>query len=461
MFLAQATEKLSKTLSKYSTLIKQEKLILSKREVECKMQECTKLISEINEALDIDPLEVLEKVESILEHIHRACVSIETSEQAMLPKQKTILLEGPQNRKFVLSVNIPRPQINFKDRASTHSAKTEDLPQNHTDNPEPALEEAQISAAQEKEDRRQALHLLHAEMSQKPIGRAEATSQIISTEEACVEANAEILRHRVVGVDIKTHRFRSYAGFTCYIQVSTPECVYLFDMLSLRNHSKLLTFLEAASVVKVMHKEQKKRAWLQKDLKYSVKYSVDVLNMAGLPEDGRKIGSAVKLVSEEPLKKQFHLIDWRYTPVSMEMHTELVDSVKHLLPIASFLCAKSMEQAFVDGYKHQVAQAEKKPTAEEFLISHGIEPDEPFVKIFLLRDFIAKQEDESPEFLITNRQLVTFIREKPRTPEQVFELFQNISPLFKANLNNFMNLLHAKSKQSAFNMTALKGQPSK
>lgn len=449
MLLSHSTERLSKILSKYSTIIKQEKLILTEEEIHKKIELSKKLISETKALLEIDSLEMLKRIEGILEDIHKTCTNTHSAEESALPEQKTILLETARKRKFILSVNIPRPQTSFKDKINNYVMKAEGFVGTYRKEAEP------VEGILESTTDQETLQFLYKSLLE--INTASGVNGIhyIASKEDCRMANEDILEKTVIGVDVKTHRFRSYKGFTCYIQVSTSNAIYIFDMMALRNHSELLTFWEAP-IVKVFYKELEKKEWLKKDLNYRVLHSVNLLSFSGLPREIHRLGAAVKYATGENLEKQFHLVDWRHTPMSQEMYIELIEQVKYLLPVAVSLARSTNMQEFVEAYRYAQEPTKQKLTPEALMMANQIEPEESLVKIFLLRDFIAKQEDESPQFLMTDRQLITFIREKPSTPEEVFALFQNISPLFKANLNNFIKLLQPKRSQISFNMTALK-----
>ncbi|KAI5193309.1 exosome complex exonuclease RRP6 [Nematocida minor] len=454
MFLTQATDRLSKTLTKYSSIIQQEKLIIPENELREKTEHCRQLIQEIENTLQTDSFSLLQEVENICEDIHKVCANLKITEESILPPQKTILLKI-ENKNFILSKNIPRPQINFKDRRrNNYSVEETKTTEKHTLPAEIPLNQG--STAESDETFRNTLSFLHSSLLSLHETPEKKNVQYISTEEDCKMANSLILQQNVIGVDAKKHTFRSYNGFTCYIQVSTHDSIFLFDMIALRNHSKLLTFWDVESIVKVFYKEKKKTEWLRKDLKYTIKSTVDIMNMHGMPAHINSLHSAICEITGNIVKKQFHLVDWRYKPISQEILSELETGVGYLLEIAAELARNTTQEEFVDKYRNTCEEEKTKTDPEEFCNKYGVEMNESFLKIFLLRDFIAKEEDESPQFLMTDRQLAMFIKTQPASPEDVFKVFPNISPLFKANLNNFLNLLKIKTKPTSFNMTALK-----
>ncbi|KAI5141590.1 exosome complex exonuclease RRP6 [Nematocida parisii] len=468
MLLPQATERLSKALTKYTNMIKQEKLIMTEAEISSKLHQCQELIGQVENQISTEPLSLLKTIEDILEDIHKTCTNTENvKEENIIPDPTTILIESATKKKFVLSKNIPRPQINFKNR-DVYAMKPEGFYHSNSfirtaqsaKTPAETVEvdSQTVEGCENIEDATRSI-LMKLYSSTKII---DVTTEIspniyyIKTAEECKMANTHILQEAAVGVDIKTHKFRSYSGFTCYIQVATLESIYLFDMIELRNNSELLTFWSNSSVVKVFYKATEKVYWLKKDLQYTVKAYVDLLSIYGYPEEVTNLGRAVMYATGRKLRKQLQLMDWRYKPISVEMCTDLTEQVGYLLLSVAGMAKKCTEEQFVSGYNYKAKKIESDLSPEEFLLSKNIEPTEISVKLHMLRDFIAKQEDESPQFLMTDKQLVRFIKEQPTTQEQVFSLFKNISPLFKANLNNFINLLHSTHKTSSFNMTALK-----
>lgn len=460
MFLAQATEKLSKTLSKYSSILKQEKLILPEKELSEKLDKCRKLIEEIEKYLGIEPFDLLKNIENILEEIHKACACTKIHEESVLPEQRTVLLKYKE-KKFILSKNIPRPQINFKDRINNYAISSEGglsirTMQRKTASSEGTNGDGSILSEENTNCLLECLSLLHRILVSIEDGFETKNIYHITTEEACIEANTRISQESVIGVDLKKHNFRSYNGFTCYIQVCTVDGVYIFDMIALRNHSSILTFWERTDIIKVFYKREEKVEWLKKDLNYTVNSSVDLLSLCGVPESVNTLYSAIDKIGGIKIRKEFLLIDWRHKPITEEILKELVNHVKYLLYISTVLAKNTTEKQFVEMYKNISKSKRSSRSPEEFAQKYSLEVNESFLKIFLLREFVAKQEDESIYFLMTDRQLATFIKEQPTSPEEVFNLFPNISPLFKSNINNFLNLLNTKPKNASFNISLLK-----
>src|SRR5699024_7317434 len=98
--------------------------------------------------------------------------------------------------------------------------------------------------------------------------------------------------------------------------------------------------------------------------------------------------------------------DWRYRPITREVHKHLVDQVLYLLPL---LCKIAQDLSSISFCQRLCAQTDVKfssDTASEFAKKYGIKETPILIEIFLLRQFIAKQEDESPHFVMTDRQLL-------------------------------------------------------
>ncbi|OAG28886.1 exosome complex exonuclease RRP6 [Nematocida displodere] len=436
MTLTKQASKLLRTLERNKTLVAQEKLLLPEDALADKIGACNLLVEKGIAALSINEEKAIAAIERALETIHQICA--DTFSVPALPTQKTVLITN-QEKRFILSTNIPRPQIDFKDRQSKYTCANT--------GPEQLIAQFPLSAAELTR-----IHPLLAKASPTPPKRVVH----VETKEDLQAANAEILKHAVIGVDVKSHSFRSYKGFICYIQASTEEQIYLFDMLALRNVSEHMTFLFCEKTVKIFYKLPKKKKAIEKDFGRSVPLALDVavLSQASMPVC--LLNRMIKLYLNVQIHKEFHLIDWRYRTLTREIETQLTNDVKYLIPLAAVISQQLLLQTFLNISFNDKPLEHSPITPEEFASTHQIENTHSLKEVLLLREFIAKQEDESPDFILTSKQVTTLLKQMPTTPEDVFSLLPKISSLFKANLNNFLRVLHPAGRPSAFNLDALK-----
>lgn len=437
MSLTQAAAKLISTLEGLLGVLKQEKLVLPEEEARARQSECLALVAEIQQQMNTNDQQLLGAIEQILERAARYCAQTVT-DVALANTPQTVLLKH-QSKSFVLSKNIPRPQINFQSRDNQYPPTQELL------TPEGGAS-GQISAAALPE-----LHRLLCEMTCS----TPPSATLVDSKEALARANSAIAQEAVVGVDIKTHTFRSYKGFICFLQVATPSELYVFDMLALRAQAKELSFLSSPKVAKIFYGLPQKRYWIDRDTPLSLAGGVD---LAALAADAAHLNGAIRAHLGIVATKEFVLLDWRYREVTEEMYTQLKNDVKHLLPLAIALARKTPLDECQRRLGAPAKYTGRAASPEAFAAKYGLPVTRALMEVFSLREFIAKQEDESPSFVLTNRQMQLFLTASPGTPEEAFRTLPRVSSLFKANLNNFLRVLHAKPRANPFDMALLTSQ---
>lgn len=449
MSLAHASTKLIKVLERYASVLKQERVIMPQKDMLERKMKIEQLIYMIKQMIckNISTSTILNQIEEVLEHVHKVCMCDNNKIEHCIPPQNPLLIQH-KNRKIVLSKNIPKPQVDFKDRDSKYTLTEE-------------REEKTYKHFPLTEQDAQKVYNLALEMNTNTNMNIDVCYSVkyICTKEDLDKANEEILKESVIGVDIQKHTFRSYKGFLCYMQVSTKTQIYIFDMLSLRSHSQSMYFLQSENIYKVMHKMYSKRYWIEKDMKCIVPKAIDIDNLANTLFSSPSSQSLVQLVKrylKVEYKRELDLFDWRYRPITREVHKHLVDQVLYLLPL---LCKVAQDLSSISFCQRLCAQTDVKfssDTASEFAKKYGIKETPILIEIFLLRQFIAKQEDESPHFVMTDRQLLLLIESHPETPAEIFSLFPKTSSLFKANMNNFLRALRPSASDKSFSIDGLK-----
>ncbi|KAI5190755.1 exosome complex exonuclease RRP6 [Nematocida sp. AWRm77] len=439
MSLTQASSKLIATLEAFLGVIKQERLIVSEEDVSARRKECLSLAEDIESTLAIEEHALMEKIEKILDVTARCCskLPVDASAEGSLAKPKTVLLTH-KNKAFVLSKNIPRPQIDFKDKEGKYSVTRQEKADSSIGLSARALSHA---------DLQRAYCTLEKEECCTPHGCC-----IVSTKEELEQVNALIEKEAVVGVDVKMHTFRSYRGFVCFLQVATSKCVYVFDVLALRKHTEMLSFLSSAQVLKVFYNLPKKAYWIKKDMGISVVQGID---LAALDKDARSLNASIRAHLGLVQAQVYTLVDWRLRDITAEMQKQMENEVQHLVPLSVALVRGMSLEKFAEQLSVLEEYVPLVSTPESFSLRYGVPLTQKVVDVFSLRDFIAKQEDESPAFVLTNRQMQMFLSASPKTPEETFALFPRISSLFKANLTNFLRVLHTHTKPKPFNMAQL------
>lgn len=67
----------------------------------------------------------------------------------------------------------------------------------------------------------------------KPV--TETPLHEISTVEELEKLVKELMKYKVIAVDLEHHSYRTFMGLTCLMQISTADADYIIDTLALRD----------------------------------------------------------------------------------------------------------------------------------------------------------------------------------------------------------------------------------
>jgi hypothetical protein len=190
-------------------------------------------------------------------------------------------------------------------------------------------------------------------MMQQEVARLAPLSDVRFTLIASVgdleAAAARLLAATAVGVDVE-HSPKSFHGFVCTVQLSTPDEDFLVDCMvpQVRHAFRTLLgpLLWATSVLKVFHSASNDMRWLSSNFGVAVRHYVDTGVLAKLqPQastDGGPAGKAqdnglaALLMTHFRIKsdKRFQRADWRLRPIPAEMLAYARTDTRYLLPLA-------------------------------------------------------------------------------------------------------------------------------
>lgn len=226
-----------------------------------------------------------------------------------------------------------------------------------------------------------------------------------------------------VCISVFDHDYRSYEGFACIIAVYvTSGVVYIIDAIKFRDIITDLRLLRH-SVNKIIHC-RKCVERLKKDFG-----EIQAYQNFDFPET--KI-----------------YIDWRIRPLP----SELIDIICTNLTM--------MVECLNDNLP---AEVHYPSLEDEFLVfteKYGFPSNHEIAQnLFKLRQYLAKKNDESPNYIITDSQLCDLIVNNPTEIEEFDTLFQRMSPLLRLHAIDFLLILRRRSK--AFSMAELKEIPNK
>ncbi|KAL3674521.1 hypothetical protein V7S43_000469 [Phytophthora oleae] len=289
------------------------------------------------------------------------------------------------------------------------------------------------------------------EASEEPyemVGLDEASYLWVNTEEKLVQMMKLLLaaEARVIAVDLEHHSYRSYMGLTCLMQISTAREDFLVDTLALRGKLQTLNqvFCDPEKV-KVLHGSDMDIMWLQRDLGLYMVNLFDTGRAARLLEYPRfSLAYMLKRHCNIDADKQYQLADWRIRPLEKNMIKYAREDTRYLLFIYDQLKkellqagAKSREsllfQALQNSSKLCLQVYEKPRPTEEDALAVGEKlkgtvnirelselQKRVIVELYLWRDRLARQEDESVAYVMPNHVLMKLTKHLPVRSDELF-----------------------------------------
>lgn len=252
----------------------------------------------------------------------------------------------------------------------------------------------------------------------------------VNTKKKLFNMAKKLAKCKELAFDIENHQERSYLGFTCLVQVSTRKEDFVIDAMNLRKHmfAALSKVLLDPSIVKVFHAADMDMQWLERD------FGLYVVNMFDTGKASRALGypaSLAYLLSRycdvnSPNKKSFQLADWRVRPLLEEMLHYARCDTHYLLYIYDRLRAECFAAGkLADVWRSSAMIAQRrfsKPAFRHTLFSarglaakrglcFNMKQINAMYHLFVWREDIARNHDESPTFVLPISVMIEIVRE--------------------------------------------------
>ena len=249
-----------------------------------------------------------------------------------------------------------------------------------------------------------------------------------------------------ISVDMEHHSYRSFLGFTCLLQISTRHDDVLIDTLKLRAEMhRLNDIFTDWTLTKVMHGADSDIEWLQKD------FGIYVVNMFDTGQAARilqyphfSLSYLLQRFCNVTAQKQYQLADWRTRPLSDAMIRYAREDTHYLLYIydelRNELVKQQMNQPASNGiglltsseitqYKLVYEKSKlicKKIYRKPIFYSKGFlnlcqhnshlnaKQTKALHDLYTWRDKIARESDESCEYVLKSHQLLKIAELLPR-----------------------------------------------
>lgn len=319
--------------------------------------------------------------------------------------------------------------------------------------------------------------LAASEAPYEMIGIDKASYFWVDTEEMLVQMmkSLKATEVRVIAVDLEHHSYRSYMGLTCLMQISTAHEDFLVDTLALRGKLQTLNdvFCDPEKV-KVLHGSDMDILWLQRDLGLYIVNLFDTGRAARLLQYPRlSLAYMLKRHCNIDADKQYQLADWRIRPLDTNMVKYAREDTRYLLFIYDRLKkellqagAKSREsllfQALQNSSKLCLQVYDKPQPTEEDALAIGEKlkgtvniremselQKRVIVALYMWRDRIARQEDESVAYVMPNHVLMKLTKHLPVRSDELFRACHPVPLLIRKHALQITNLISAEKSKLA------------
>ncbi|KAI1173346.1 ribonuclease H-like domain-containing protein [Nemania sp. FL0916] len=304
------------------------------------------------------------------------------------------------------------------------------------------------------------------------------TATFVDTFEGVLAMLEELKGAKEIAIDTEHHDFRTYTGLLSLMQISTREKDWIVDTLQPWRHKlEILNKVFAdPSIIKVLHGAYMDIIWLQRDCGLYIVGLFDTYEAAcALQYPGRSLAYLLKRFVDFDADKKYQLADWRIRPLPEEMFYYARSDTHYLLYIYDNLRNEILSSSQPSG--HDLMRLVLKKSDETAIRTHessvydaetgqgafgwysmlirqssgklSKEQLSVFRAIHQWRDELARQEDESPLFVMNNATLFDITRRLPPDPKALHGLLDSGSFLAKREVTRLFQIITKAIAQGA------------
>lgn len=293
----------------------------------------------------------------------------------------------------------------------------------------------------------------------------------MDTPEALAAMLTELKTAKEIAIDLEHHDNRSYIGIVSLMQISTRDKDWIVDTLKpwRRQLECLNQVFTDPNILKVLHGSYMDIVWLQRDLGLYIVGLFDTYHAArSLGYPGASLAYLLERFIKFQAQKQYQLADWRIRPLSKElfeyaradthfllyifdnMRNELVERSDFSKPDANKVLDvlnKSKETA-LQRYEHPIYDSELGQGATGWyrLVSRTPVQFTPqqfavFKAVHKWRDDVAREEDDSPIFIMPNHALFSIAKDMPEDKPALFTVIVHVSHILKQRVDGLVDVI--------------------
>ena len=274
---------------------------------------------------------------------------------------------------------------------------------------------------------------------------------------------AKLEAAQMFAVDLEAHDYRSYAGFSCLMQISTRTEDFIVDSLALRAHMHMLNAaFTNPRILKVFHGCDWDILWLQRD------FGVYVVNCFDTGQAARVLhlgGFGLKFLLQQycgvEADKKYQLADWRIRPIPDEMLHYAREDTHYLLYIYDRMKTDLIARAngttdLVREVLDRTRRICEKPyappapptrdDARRLVLNPKVGPmdDDQVELVWQLcrwRDEVARIEDESTRFVLPNYMIVKIAEMRPSSIPLLLACCSPVPPLVRTRAVDILGIV--------------------
>ncbi|KAJ4348419.1 exosome nuclease subunit [Didymosphaeria variabile] len=313
---------------------------------------------------------------------------------------------------------------------------------------------------------------MYQRIGPKPYKPFESTTAtFVDTPEALAIMLSELKTAKEIAVDLEHHDNRSYIGMVSLMQISTRDKDWIVDTLKpWRRQLECLNEIFAdPDIIKVLHGAYMDVVWLQRDLGLYIVGLFDTHHAArSLGYPGGSLAYLLERFIKFQAQKQYQLADWRIRPLSKElfeyaradthfllyifdnMRNELVEKsdfsnsktnkVLEVLTKSKDTALQRYEHPIYDselglgstGWYRLVSRTPVQFTPQQFAV---------FKAVHKWRDDVAREEDDSPIFVMPNHALFSIARDMPKDKAALFTVVVHVSPTLRNRAEELVKII--------------------
>lgn len=299
----------------------------------------------------------------------------------------------------------------------------------------------------------------------------------VDTYEGVLEMLPELKKAKEIAIDLEHHDFRTYTGLVSLMQISTRDQDWIVDTLQpWRQKLEVLNDAFAdPSIVKVFHGAYMDMVWLQRDLGLYVNGLFDTyFACEQLAYSGRSLAFLLSKFANFDADKQYQLADWRIRPIPEEMlyyarsdthyllhiydqvRNDLVSCSNRSVPEQD-LIGRALQKSRELSLSRHVHAGYNEETGDgprgwySYVLKHShlaytAAQFSMFRAIWKWRDDTAREEDESPNFVLGTNQLADLCRSSPPDAKALHSLMPLTAPLARSRINTIWERIQEASQ---------------